>query len=251
MTNTQLAPMTSAEMTTTKISHATKIGKQVMKSELAKALLAAKKEKESPEALLLKTYKKSHTIIERFLRGKVDLALRNDSMVNGMLKFMEFTCSADSTKSGEIELDDLIYTTDASSASSWLCGSYHSGCSSHRMDKFIESESVNVYVTFSISVEIGGRDQNASMEIVVPLTDELLEAAKVRRALVRQVEEVQAKIAHIQDKIKNIDTVVEEMEANLLVKELQTSVEGQEVLDITSDLVSQMLGDTPKLLGRE
>lgn len=48
--------------------------------------------------------------------------------------------------------------------------------------------------------------------------------------------------------LMNIDSVTEEMEAQLLVQELSKTDEGKEALAVAGNLVSNMLGDTPPML---
>jgi len=250
MTNTTvLAPMTSAEHTSNKISQATKIGKQVMKSELKKAYEIAEQATKVPISQLSALTEKWSVSISRFLDSKIASALANDSELDGMVRFINMTCARGDNAETPFTWEDLIDTSSSNWATKAICGGVAHGSTPKGLATIIEKGVVWVDITFAFRFDSPRDTQTASYRLAVPLTDDLINVAQQRLVLLNDHKAAKDYLAVLGAKMSNIDAVVEEMEANLLVKELQGSVEGQEVLDITSALVTQMLGDTPKLLG--
>lgn len=94
------------------------------------------------------------------------------------------------------------------------------------------------------SYDTGG-NVNWSIEIELP---QFMEEAQALADLRTKREALTNRYIKVSQDLNSIDKVMEELEARLLVRELQKSEEGKASLGLAHELIQETLGTTPKLL---
>lgn len=242
---TTIVPVTQAQITETQINYSTKIGKQVMKAELSKRIAMALGVKVLAEDAKDKEWKSLRQDVYIELRGKVELSIKNDGDITRLRnlynKFSSLPSHDQAGNNWQAHKDDNCR-----------------GVAYGLLDNQNKREEARAAGCVEINVELRFgdydtfNDRHGEWE---PLgySEEIAISQDIRDRLFAYTglcsEYVDADIAYERAKreLDNIDATVEAMEAKLLINELQASAKGQEVLNVTTDMVQEMLGDVPPM----
>lgn len=250
-------PVTQAELTNTDIDHSIKIGKQVLISKL---------NEESDK--IVKTIKEGCTKI----RDKFD---DGSSLFSLMLPRFELTinsCSqlsklrlAINTFEEKPMRNNMKMVTDyrlmrkCSDAVKpfWIGHRFGADkttfneCSSFR--SIVDSGQMEVEYSIGVAWRDSGQwhedgdeccESRSGFTETIDVPEDTLE---LMRSVIPDIENLtaqQAGLDAIKKKLNNIDKTMEEMEAQLLIKELGRTNRGKEVLSVASDLIKGVLGDS-------
>lgn len=250
MSKLDVVPVTKQEMTQTNINYSTKIGKQVMKAELKSRYSKATDELNEAKTAVQSFTDVAHQELKGFLKSRLKFAMRSDSEMtrlrNLLNKFMPIDAVNYKTNM------DLISDSGISDAlRNLVCLGSMNSHEREYLKGIIEKEKVGLSVAF----DFGRPDEDCydnfcefAFDLNVSLFADQLELLKTRLSLEEKRTTAQEKQIAIATQLENIDNVVEEMEAKLLINELNSTEQGKAVLNVTSEMVSNMLGDKPALL---
>ncbi|CAM0056453.1 hypothetical protein VPHK479_0045 [Vibrio phage K479] len=262
MSNTNnFVPVTEAQAVETKISNSVKISKQLMVSELTKRTEQLLEEYKAADVAAHIRSQAFFMFAREDIARQVRLLVNNDGKLTrfrNLYKDMSLMQDADDrevewkTNVDIIKMDSIdenlqtIQTEVSTGAAHWVDKEDKEAWVNHKM---VTVDVKTIFPDLNFNGHHGMYDNYLGFSLRFEIPDKALEqldlyveASKNARALNEQYNAMETKF-------KNIDKVAEEMEAKLLVQELAKSEEGKAALGIASDLVSEMLGETPVLLG--
>jgi len=266
MTNSNVVPVTQDEAVKTNIGYSVKIGKQVMKSKLQAAMNETKTLYDKKNEY----YKicASHFIdsFHKEATRQIKLDLNNDRDAtrfrNLFAKFSRFHEKDNDNGFRAFTTNwDMVQETDIVSVVDKILH----GNNKHAL-KLKEDFLLNEPVPITVDLKIPDRihkdelDHNyidadsipkLGYEVSLTFGEDIKEIFHTARDAQKESRALNKKYNELETKLKNIDEVTEEMEAKLLVNELQKSDTGKEALNVASELITEMLGDTPDLLKLE
>lgn len=255
MSNPNVVPVTQQEAVQTNITYSAKIGKQVMKSQLQQRLKKAEDDKIVADACLQVTQTKFLTLTNEELKKKAKLSIMQDGDITRFRKLYERFSLCVGDDSCEVTWKnnvDLIKNIDCHELHSALGINHAMASQITKAKKLILDEGqTEVVVELAIpdlDASDGYTNQWLQYEETISLSNESIELFKETLKCKKERDVASEKLRNIRSQLDNIDQVAEEMEAKLLVNELTKSAEGQAVLAVTSEMVSQMLGETPPML---
>lgn len=85
----------------------------------------------------------------------------------------------------------------------------------------------------------------------VQLTKAMIEDLASVAPKLQEADRIAERQSEVRYKLRNIDETLKEIEAELLVNELSRTQRGREVLDVTSRVISNVIGETPALLSNK
>jgi hypothetical protein len=251
--------VTAQQNTEHQISNSVKIGKQLMKSEFKKRIetLSEKyKDLDGSYEEWKKTFRNQLNIeIER----QVNMSISNDSEVtrfrNLFTKFSRYNGDDEENFPKFKNNLDFLESFDASllTRKLWLKESATKDCPVFQ--NFVKGKVfVNVYLNvldnhnedtdsdYITNMEKLGYGQN------VVISQDTVDLYFVCVKVLDEANSVSSELSKVKYKLTNIDSVTEEMEAQLLIQELSKTKEGKAALEVTGNLVGNMLGTVPALL---
>jgi hypothetical protein len=237
------------EALTNKIGYSAKIGKQVLKQQLSAELKKCNARLTEIRDNCVKTHKEYNTELYQYLMSKLQLAVRNDGAIARLRNvfkemFDKDTLPAELMSNWAFVQQEHIHGDARSSLHGMLNGDM--------LKRHVEKEEARVHYNLHIGFFNERYDADRDGVLIytqdISLTNELIELAKQALASLTEWEEERDTYSLLRSKLRDIDNTVEQMEAELLVNELNSSEEGRKVLEITSNIVKQMLGDTPPML---
>jgi hypothetical protein len=237
-----IVPVTQAELTQTNINYSTKIGKQVMKAQLTERLKMLFTVRELAGTANYHHAEGFSDKLREYLNSKVDMFLNNDGEITRLRNLINKFSSA------ENEFKNNVALKDGTNAH----GVIRNFVDTRKVEKLAEiielgELTVNVNLRLNGFVKDEDDQEQIGFSIAIQLSTETLEWLAQRIDLVNAKAKADADYDACDEKLRNIDAVVEEMEAKLLVNQLMTTEEGKKVLAVTSELVQQMLGNTPDM----
>jgi hypothetical protein len=251
-------PVTVQQNTEYQISNSVKIGKQLMKSEFKKRIETLSEKFKDLDESYEKLKKIFENKINLEIERQVNMSISNNSEVtrfrNLFTKFSRYNGSDEENfPKFKNNLDFLESFDTHLFRRLWLKESATEDCSTFQ--NFIKGE---VFVNVHLNVldnfnEETDSDYISSMEKLgygqdVAVSQDTID---LYFACVKVLDEsvfVSSELSKVKQKLKNIDSVAEEMEAQLLVNELSKTEQGKKALEITGNLVGEMLGTVPALL---
>lgn len=258
---TQFVPVTEAQAVETKISNSVKISKQLMVSELTKrvdSLLEEYKAADATESIRNQAF---FMLARQDITRQIRFAVNNDGQLTrfrNLYKEMSVMLDEDDREVEWKKNEDIIQMTDFvdnlyTIQSEVLTGNTH-WVDKEDKDSWINHKLVTVDVkTIFPDLNFNGThgmyDNYLGFTLRFGLSDKALEQLDLYVEAAKEARSLNDQYNAMETKLKNIDKVAEEMEAKLLVQELAKSEEGKAALGVASDLVSEMLGETPMLLG--
>lgn len=239
----EVMPVTRDHQVQVNIGYAAKISKQVLRSQLkdriAKLSQSVKEQREQANEVLdtgkLTSYLNEQ--VEKSLSSDGDLT-RLRRLVN---KFMvddeehNFPTNASLVKSISARREASRYTAARSDSDAIV--------------RLMEEGHFSVGVDLRLIPDIEGVfTEECGFEAVIPLNDEWKDKIQKHVAMYDEIYRIENEVSDLKDKLANIDELVEEMEAKMLVEELRSSEEGKRVLSISASIIGDALGETPELL---
>lgn len=253
-TVTNTLAVKKSEQVETQIEYSTKIGKQVLKSQLQQRFdIAVENVLKANE-----TYKEHKSFWQEstaeFLESKNNLSIANDGEITRLRNLINrFTEHKFNNNLQMIHSNNCKFV-----ARDIFYHEFDLKKSQEKQEKTAKKGTVTVSADFKIAIPLDVNEENLRLdcdefeflgyELEIPLSDEILQGLKTSLIYYRDTLDAEKHLENIKQQIKNIDQVVEQMEAQLLVNELGSTEEGKKVLEVTSKLVAQMLGDTPSML---
>lgn len=256
----EFLPVTEEQATESKINQSVKISKQLMKAELKKRLedlklqyLLSEQETRSLSSIFRNQLKKNVTEQAR-------MAIANDGELtrfrNLYAKFSRFETkdckdfpafanNLDMIK--EIKWDDVATYVKSHFDPTWV---------KFRQEFLLGNTVVEVELDLPDRIHEDDEDSYNSAAMDHPLyfeqpifiNQDLIDKLFAFEEKEAATKDLDSQYDAVQDKLRNIDAVAEDMEARLLVQELSKSQAGLEALAIAGELVGDMLGDVPALL---
>lgn len=250
---TTIVPVTQAEATQTNITYASKVGKQVLKHQLKKQRVALEEELAASKEVLREAM--AGNMFTRMLSTVAKAAVEADPKLTTMRNILN-------------ELLDHDFEEEHALSSNWnlingeINDSYileqirGEAYYNHEETWYIKSVVEKGYIELKIELPMEfciDQDHGTHVSPTYILKVNLDDEWKVRIATVYECRKkninIRKDMIRLDLKLADIDNLVEEMEAKLLVRELQSSSEGKAVLDIASSMVQDMLdGNLPPLL---
>ncbi|CAM0033129.1 hypothetical protein VPHD496_0045 [Vibrio phage D496] len=262
MSNTnKFVPVTEAQAVETKISNSVKISKQLMASELTKRTEQLLEEYKVADATARIREQAFFTLSRDAIKRQVKLAVNNDGTLTRFRNlFKEMSLMQDDedrdvtwkTNSDVIKLDELAdnlhviqnYVQDISSY--WGIEEDKEAWVTHQL---VTVDVKTIFPDLNFNGHHGMYDNYLSFTLRFEICSDALEQLDLYVTAAKEARALNDQYNAIETKLKNIDKVAEEMEAKLLVQELAKTEEGKAALGVASDLVGEMLGETPVLLG--
>lgn len=259
-TQPTVLPVTQAELTNTDISHSIKIGKQVLLSKLAEEIKKLDADMFIQYCGIAETMGGSFPM-SMIMRPLFELVINNCSQLSKLRLAINTFEEKDMRKNmGLLVSNDLESVCKGITDPMYITGRHNNSEKSYRVnDKFKEVLKQGfLKVNYSFGVvwrdagqwhEDGNQAEESSWnhngyceEILIP--GETLDKMRALLPAVDALERRQVVLDSLREKLKNIDSTMEEMEATLLVNELGRTVRGKQVLAVTNDLIAGVLGDS-------
>lgn len=241
-----IQPAQNHEDLSNKIGYSTKIGKQVIKAQLRERITELKASLKTAIEQNETAAEKYHAALKERVKTVLKLEVQNDRKISGIRKMLAgmFDTPPPELSSNWAFVETYSYQR--------YSGCYDGSRLIENLNKVLEKESVwvefSLYCGFfneNIVAEGGGKLEFTNE---LELTSDLIEMLTDYRDAAVDVENNRKKLNETESKLSSIDEVMEQMEAKLLVDELKASEHGRQVLSATSEIISQMLGETPALL---
>lgn len=257
----EFLPVTEAQAVETKISNSVKISKQLMVSELSKRIATAQEEYEKVDAVASVCHAAIFTVGNKEMVRQVRMSVANDGNLTRFRNlYKEMSLMMDDEEK-VIEWKNNVDVIDLAN----LQGNFNAIINHefHGKGSFTDTEDREAWVNHgmvtvdvkTVFPDLNFNGHHGMYDNYLGFTLRFILSNEVRDLITKYIEaQTKANAANKEykalcDKLKNIDKVAEQMEAQLLVKELAKTEEGKEALTIASGLVSDMLGETPMLLG--
>lgn len=219
------------------IDYSVKIGKQVLLKKLKERSEALRKDYRAAEEAAHDFRRLEHPKLTKIIEKEFWLNIKNCSQINTLrLAMNAFLDKGDkiTTNKKMVNWESCRNATSSSpTESGHLRIQYGLEVAVNPLDYRQDSSSNEWENTFSLELEIP--------DILKGYWREYGKLEKVASDLNELINETDLKI-------KNINSVMEEVEANLLIKEMQKSSRGEEVLEMTNNILADVLGDAPLVL---
>lgn len=261
MSDTTTVPVTQAELTNTDINHATKIGKQVIVSKLNEELDKAYCDMNALHKEIVDTLGVSSDLV-KIMEPRFELVINNCSQMSKLrcaINTFEETPMRNNMKMVTQHLLDTSCTRATnplwlSARSKTVKPRFHPHESFKTMAASGEME-----VTYFMGVAWRNEgewhkdgnecyEDNSGFTETVTIPEDFLEKMRAAIPNIESLITQQETIDKLQDKLDNIDKAMEEMEAKLLVNELNRTDRGKEVLAVTNNIIGDVLGSDFKAL---
>ncbi len=253
MSNQIVLPVSAAELSKTEIENAVKISKQVIMEQL-KTQRAALMEQYS---VVRDANAEAHGIIRKKLDKEIEasfkLLVANDSDFSALRKSVNTF-----TKLGLKNNFDLISDLGTARALHYLQrGDNAKDLQKKLFTKGVITVDYTLLILFPDSkenirnIKEDGFDKdyfNSDYDLEIDVSTDFIDGMKKIIADNQQIYDINIQVNDIDKKMKELPLNLEKLEASILVKELQGSERGKEILNITSGIVKDILGGTPDLL---
>lgn len=224
-------------ITETNINHSIKISKQVLKAKLTeqKTKTSENIDKEYSNARNVL----SQSIVEKNLRAEFKKQFNTDSGFNYFrLGLNNFLNTKHRTNWSLVLSDNLNAAARRIAAPMKHDLSY---------EKLLNKKTINIgfYTVIGTLPKNGNEDDECdnSWQYELAIPPKLYkEMVKVNQYLCK-AKAFDELYEELENKLRNLDTVMEELEAKILIKELETTVNGRQILDLTSSMISEVLGE--------
>lgn len=250
------SPVTKQQETENKISNSVKISKQLMKAELKKRLKSCKEEYDLVSKDASEAYSAFVTNFYEDAKSQVKTSLASDSELtrfrNLYNKFSIYNGTNEDFPAMPNNLS-MYKSIDVDGIINSVAPQYN-----YKEDNDVKSEFLLGRADIPVSLIMPDRpedehdiyDNCGYLGYVRPIVvrEEIIELYFKQKELSERKKELNTQYNGIELKLRDIDSVAEEMEAQLLVNELSKSEEGVAALEIAGNLVGDMLGDRPALL---
>ena len=253
--NDLTAPVTQHELTQTEIDYSVKVSKQVIISKLKEEIRDLSQLVKDQQASNKERFvgKSSTGTIENDLlvvmKKRLALVLNNDTALNHLRLAINSMTDNDVRKNSSLlQSDDLyqmrLYEYSSKGLEKFLASQMYN-CTYHIVSFLPSREELRDAKDNSYSDSV---DNLMRFEIELPLPGDVLEKIRESLEVTKIMEGNEAKLRLLNNKLKNIDTAMEELEAKLLVNHMAKSDHGKEALKVASSIVSEMLGSDVPLL---
>jgi len=236
MSENAVLPVTQHEQTTNIIGYSAKIGKQVMKAQLEKQIQGFSEQLQD-----LTKQKNDHFEFDAFvkyLKNKLALEIENDSEIFNLRTALNFFLH---------ESDEFLSNRD-------LVDDAECGCAARRIKDGHKPSDNCIQIRVDLKVDTRDEesyDNQISYYCQIELDDYWIKHIEELHVITDAIEEIDESKRALTDKLRNIDEMVEQMEAQILVDHLAKTDEGQKILEVTSKMVSSVLGETPAMLSMD
>lgn len=267
MNNNEFIPVTQEKAVQTNIEYSVKVGKQVMKAQLKKAIAATIDEVTAARLAYAKAKETFEELFKVHVDNEVKLCIRNDrelTCFRGLFtKFSRFHEEDDSDGFGKFKTNlDMFESHEGEAVVNLLTKTFtlKAGCVPDYYlqvkQEFLSGNPIWVTVNLAIEDKVAPEyDSDYSDDLPklgyathIAFTQNVIDTFILAQEAFKTKITCGTKLSELTSKLDGIDQVTEEMEAKLLVNQLNKSEEGKAALGIASELVSEMLGDTPALL---
>jgi hypothetical protein len=252
-------PVTAQQNTEHQITNSVKIGKQLMKSELKKAIETLSKEYGKLREVSDKLEGAFKNQLKLEIERQVHMSISNDSEItrlrNLFTKFSRYNGNDEDDFPKFKNNLELLESFDLSFIHRVLWMKESASKESIIYQNFIKGKA---FVNVSLNIldnhnEETDSDYIGNMEKLgycqdVSISQDTLDLYFLCVENLSKANYADSECDELKYKLKNIDSVMEEMEAQLLVNELSKTEEGRKSLEITGSLLAKMLGTVPSLL---
>lgn len=246
MDKQEVMPVTRYHQTQVNIGYAAKISKQVLRTQINDRIKQLSDQVDSLQEQAMAIFTTAE--LSEHLQQKVYLHLKNDSDVTRLRRLVNKFSPHDEAhhfKTNEDFVDSMEARYEASR---------HSMCRSDAdsIATLLSTELFNVIVTLKVTPNVDGEyEHQCGFSMPIALDNDWREKIIKQAAIVDQKYKLECEVHDLKKKLENINELVEEMEAKMLVDELSRSEEGQRILQITSSIIGNTLGETPSMLAVE
>lgn len=248
-------PVTQADAIENKISQSVKISKQLMKAELEKRVASLEVQFATAQA----SRRAAANLFNAALEANLTREVRANIMADGELTrfrkiFNKFSKSdKDDNDSGYFDINgDMIREIETRHVGEMLRNPERfKVLFAKEYENYIKYSMVAVTVDLHIrdyDFDRHGQDEYLGYEVSVELSTQTKDFLAQWRDENITADGLGSQLAELSCKLEGIDQVAEQMEAQLLVQELNKTDEGREALKTAGELVGDMLGETPSLL---
>lgn len=257
MTKSNVLPVTKAEVVETNINYSAKIGKQVLKTQLKERLEVCRNNVTMAEANLHLLAQPFRVELEKRLKNQLQMCITNDGEISRFRNFLNKFTEEDIQDVKKSKSNwEFVDEHDVSSTLHALFGGGYSSAGTKMMrDDLFKEETLTFDLKLKAFAYMGSYDEpqhNPEKQVSVSYDLPIVKSELDTLRKVIEAEEVLAtkhtEVNNVRTQLDSVDDLVERMEAKLLVDELASTEDGKKVLAVTSDLVTDMLGDTPELL---
>lgn len=245
MTTDKYLPVTEATAIENKIGNSVKISKQLMKSQLKAKIKETREQLDNHTKTYTDMVNKFKEEAEASIRGQILLSMSNDSEFSRFRNFYN-KFSAYSKKDSSYFAATNMELIDSISVYSPIRDMLRNELKGEDLKDFTKHQLLEIQVDLKI-FDYDGEDYLGYTQ-KVHINDDLIGQLANIEKFVDVLNTYTAKYTELSEKLDNIDAVAEEMEAQLLVQELNKTEDGKEALKLAGNLVGGMLGETPELL---
>jgi len=243
-TMSNIKPITQTELTDNDINYSIKIGKQVITTKLKEARTNLGESTKLFMKELNELCDEQDTKQE--LKEKFYEAVDNNSSINYLRlawnEYNEYEHEQKATNRDMIKAVDFY-----GSVNIITCPSNHSV---NRYKNMIDKLSIDIPFELYGSVNPADEDEeyiSAKHYLPIDLPSAILPNMLKRYKVLQKIEANDNEMTNIDKKLYNINDTMEQMEAKLLIQELKRTGRGEEVLKISSDIISDVLNETLSL----
>lgn len=255
MNKPEYLPVTEAAAVENKISNSVKISKQLMRSELKKRIAEDELKVSDLEASERAASRLVNDFIETLVVREVKHNINNDREFTRFRNIFNKFSTIDPEDLGSEYFSTnckMISSINENLVRNCILGTRHFEATWPQEHKLYQEHKI-----ITVDVELKVRDYDTGgyhsesylgYQVGVPAPKELIEMVEKYKQAKAECGEAKKALESMKDKLDGIDQVAEQMEAQLLVQELNKSDEGRLALKTAGNLVGEMLGETPDLL---
>lgn len=247
MTETTIAPLEKVELNRNDIESSMKIGKQVILTNVKKRIEALKGQIRASKGERMKVFEGQKKSLTKHFSSKIKLAIKNDSDLDDLRravnKLFDFSYKNNLEFVADIDVDGAVVNLVKNDK-------FYSIHETRRLfQSYVNNEEISIDFLLPIGAEDLKADYNAgddldaaTMEMAVPLTADMLRGCETILEHLEKEVALHDEIDSLNNKLRNIDKTMEEVEASILLEEMKTTEHGKRALEVTINVVEHVLG---------